>query len=61
MRVNILNLAAYDVTHIEETEHDYHITTDTINSPQPANIVGLTIWLVLVGVIRWLGEEVRIS
>ena len=30
MRVNILNLAAYDVTHIEEAEHDYHITADTI-------------------------------
>ena len=33
MRVNILNLAAYDVTHIEETEHDCHITADTINPP----------------------------
>ncbi|MDA8417181.1 MAG: ISL3 family transposase [Betaproteobacteria bacterium] len=34
MPANILNLPAYTVTNIEETEHDYHINAETKTTPQ---------------------------
>lgn len=34
MPANILNLPAYAVTNIEETEHDYHINAETKTSSQ---------------------------
>ena len=34
MPANILNLPAYIVTNIEETEHDYHINAETTTAPQ---------------------------
>lgn len=46
MPANILNLGAYTVTHIEETEHDYHISAEVKQPPaacpncQSSNLVG---------------------
>ncbi|WP_348680445.1 ISL3 family transposase [Alcanivorax profundi] len=34
MPANILNLSSYDVTHIDENDHDYHVTARVKNSPQ---------------------------
>jgi transposase len=34
MPINILNLLAYTVTDIQETEHDYHITAETKDAPK---------------------------
>ncbi|APZ42571.1 ISL3 family transposase [Acidihalobacter ferrooxydans] len=34
MPANILNLSSYDVTHIDENEHDYHVTALVQNPPQ---------------------------
>lgn len=34
MPANILNLPAYTVTDIEETEHDYHVNVETKSAPQ---------------------------
>ncbi len=34
MPSDILNLPAYTVTNIEETEHDYHINAETKSAPQ---------------------------
>lgn len=33
MPTNILNLPAYTITNIEETEHDYHINAETKIAP----------------------------
>ena len=34
MPANILNFSAYTVTGIEENDHDYHISAETLNPPQ---------------------------
>ncbi|WNV06015.1 ISL3 family transposase [Candidatus Methylospira mobilis] len=46
MPANILNLPCYAITSLEENEHDYHISAESINSPtgcsycQSTNLVG---------------------
>src|SRR5471032_2856138 len=34
MPANILNLPAYTITAIDETEHDYHIKAESVNPPK---------------------------